>query len=493
MEYIFAIIVLGFLVLAVFVIFKQNKKISDLQSVVNDLNVKKELWETKEKDFEELQDKLKGEIEKNIELEKNISAKEEENKGLKEDVINFEKQVDGLKEEVKSLNEKLALYKENLGREEEKNKALENKLLELKKQQEENEEVLLTKIENITKKILETGKNELTTANKQKLEDLLVPLKEKIEDFKKSVEEKQRFEHTQFTSLAERIKMLADLSTNLQQEAKNLTNALKGQVKTQGNWGEIQVKLLLERVGLQEDIHYKEQEVFNSTDEDEGRKKQIPDFIVYFPDNRAIVIDSKVTLNSVDEWFAAEDAEAQKKAADRVYISVKKHIDELAKKKYEDIHKIPQPDFVLMFLPVEAAFSIAMSVDNNLYNYAYEKKVIIVTPTTLLAVLSTVAYIWRQEEQKEKIEKIIRQVTDLYEKFVGFTEDFRKIGSSLNSAAKTYNSALNKLSEGRGNLIGRFEKIKDYAKLNTKKSTPEIEESNEDIKGLKSSNNNELE
>jgi len=472
---------------------KQNKKTAELQGVVNDLTLKKELWEAKEKEFSELRDKLQETGEKVILLEKEISAKEQENESLKETVGNLEKQLVEYKDEIKSLSEKIASYKENLGREEERNNALEKQLQEFEKLQKENEEILLTKIENITKKLLETGKNELTASNKQKLEDLLAPLREKIEDFKKSVEEKQRYESKQFSSLETQIKMLADLSNNLQNEAKNLTNALKGQVKTQGNWGEIQVKLLLERAGLQENVHFFEQQTFKSVNDDEERKKQIPDFIVNLPEGKAVIIDSKVTLNAVDEWFAAEGKEEQKAAAAKVYVSVKKHIEELARKKYEDIKGLNQPDFVLMFLPVEAAFSIAMSEDANLYNYAFEKKVIIVTPTTLLAVLNTIAYMWRQQEQKERIDVIIKQVTDLYEKFAGFTDDFRKIGSSLNTAVKTYNNAWNKLSDGRGNLLGRFEKIKEIAKLTPKKTVGEIEEITETIKGLKNSDGNELE
>lgn len=473
MEIVLALVSLILLVIVAVFYFKQTKNVSELKDTVNSLN-------------QEKNDAI-------ISLEKQISAKNQEVENLKQTLESYKTKTAEYEENIKSLNEKIAEYKETLGREEERNNALEKKLQEIEQQQKENEEILLTKIENITKKMLETGKNELTTTNKQKLEDLLAPLKEKIEDFKKSVEEKQQYESQQFSSLAERIKMLSELSTSLQKEASNLTKALKGEAKTQGNWGEIQVKLLLERAGLQENIHFFEQQTFIATGDNEERKKQIPDFIVKLPDDKAIIIDSKVTLNAVDEWFAAESKESQKAAATKVYISVKKHIDELARKKYEDIQDLNQPDFVLMFLPVEAAFSIAMSEDANLYNYAFDKKVIIVTPTTLLAVLSTIAYMWRQEEQKDRIDKIIKQVNDLYEKFVGFTDDFRKIGNSLNTASKTYNSALNKLSEGRGNLIGRFEKIKDFAKINPKKTIAGIEEITENIKGIENGDSNELE
>ncbi len=469
-----ALALVSLILLVVIVLyFKQTKKISELQDKVNSLSLEKN-------------DAI-------INLEKEVSAKNQEIESLKEKEEDYGKQISEYKEEIRLLNEKIAEYKENLGREEERNNALEKQLQEIEKQQKENEEILLTKIENITKKLLETGKNELTSTNKQKLEDLLAPLKEKIEDFKKAVEEKQNYESKQFSSLETQIKMLADLSNNLQNEAKNLTKALKGEVKTQGTWGEIQVKLLLERAGLQENIHFTEQQVFKTTGDDEERRKQIPDFIVKLPEGKSVIIDSKVTLNAVDEWFAAESKEEQQSASSKVYSSVKKHIDELARKKYEDIKELHQLDFVLMFLPVEAAFSIAMSVDANLYNYAFDKKVIIVTPTTLLAVLNTIAYMWRQEEQKDKVDKIIKQVNDLYEKFVGFTDDFRKIGSSLNTAAKTYNSALNKLSEGRGNLLGRFEKIKDLSKINPKKTAGEIEGITENIKGIENNNTNELE
>ncbi len=461
-------------IVAMFTFIKQNKSLhSEKENLTAELEKVKALYEEQLKVQDTRQQKLTEWEQKLLNAQTELAATQSSLDNEKENFNKLQSEHNSLKTEKDNLLEELSKTKNLLAKEEEKNNSLQKELQAIKERLEEEKNIIKTEIENITQKILDRSKSEITETNKTKLEDLLKPLKEKIEDFKKTVENKHSKETQYFSSLETQIKMLAELSNNMSKEAENLATALKGQTKIQGNWGEMQVELLLERAGLQKGVTYEAQASYDATEGSSNKQTVQPDFVVYLPDNKAIVIDSKVTLNSLTDWFAAEDKEAQEKAAKAVYKSIKEHIKNLSKKNYERIYELNQLDFVLMFIPVESAFSIAISQDINLFNEAFEKGIMLVTPTTLMAVLKTIGYIWRQETQQKEIEYIVNEVLKLYEKFVGFVDNMSDIGRSLNATVDKYNSAVKKLSEGNGNLIGRIDKIRQKAQLSTKKKLPE--------------------
>ncbi len=366
-----------------------------------------------------------------------------------------------LKKEIEEKNERITELSSELSGKNERIKHLEERLTEEKK-------LLKTEFENLTNKILKQSKEELSATNKEKIEAILTPLKEKIASFQSVIESKHQDKIKEITSLKTEIKTLMELSNKVREDANNLAKALKGEVKTQGNWGEFQLEVLLEKVGLKKDIHYKLQQSF----ETEDGKKQQPDCIIFLPEKRNIIIDSKVTIKSLEEFFSANDTETQDKKAEDILNSITNHIDNLSSKKYHTLYDIKQPDFVLMFIPLESALSVALNKNPGLMDYALRKNVVIVTVSTLLATLRTIHYIWTQEDQKKYVQEIAKKTAELYDKFVGFTDDLLKIGDSLNKAQSSYSNAMNKLKEGKGNIISRIEKIKSFG-LKTKKKLPE--------------------
>ena len=366
-----------------------------------------------------------------------------------------------LKKEIEEKNERITELSSELSGKNERIKHLEERLTEEKK-------LLKTEFENLTNKILKQSKEELSATNKEKIESILTPLKEKIASFQSVIESKHQDKIKEITSLKTEIKTLMELSNKVREDANNLAKALKGEVKTQGNWGEFQLEVLLEKVGLKKDIHYKLQQSF----ETEDGKKQQPDCIIFLPEKRNIIIDSKVTIKSLEEFFSANDTETQDKKAEDILNSITNHIDNLSSKKYHTLYDIKQPDFVLMFIPLESALSVALNKNPGLMDYALRKNVVIVAVSTVLATLRTIHYIWTQEDQKKYVQEIAKKTAELYDKFVGFTDDLLKIGDSLNKAQSSYSNAMNKLKEGKGNIISRIEKIKSFG-LKTKKKLPE--------------------
>jgi DNA recombination protein RmuC len=254
----------------------------------------------------------------------------------------------------------------------------------------------------------------------------------------------------------------------MSKDANNLTNALKGQTKTQGNWGEFILESILEKSGLVKGREYSVQESLSSS---EGRRFQ-PDVLIKLPENKTIVIDSKVSLISYEKFTSAENEEDRQLALRDFIISIKNHIKGLSAKNYQNLYGIESLDFVLMFMPIEPAFGLAVQNDISLFNDAFEKNIVIVSPSTLLATLRTIASIWRQENQNKNALEIARQSGSLYDKFVGFVDDLTTLGSRIDSAKDSYNSAFNKLRDGRGNLIRGVEKIKRLG-AKTAKSLPQ--------------------
>jgi len=287
--------------------------------------------------------------------------------------------------------------------------------------------------------------------------EVLNPLKEKIQLFEKKVDETYEKGLKDQTELRAELLKLYDLNHRISEEASNLTKALKGDVKKQGNWGEVVLERILERSGLNEgEQGYQKQ--FSDTSED-GKRIQ-PDVVINLPDNKHIIVDSKVSLIAYERAVNADTEQDRQKFLKEHLLSLKNHIKGLSEKHYQTASKLNSPDFVLLFIPIEASFSVAVQEDQELFSFAWDQKVVIVSPSTLLATLRTISSIWQQENQTRNALEIARQSGALYDKFVGFIADMETIGKNLATTQKTYESAVNKLHTGSGNLVRRAENIK---------------------------------
>ena len=270
------------------------------------------------------------------------------------------------------------------------------------------------------------------------------------------------------SALKEQLSGLKELNAQMSKETLNLTKALKGDSKTQGNWGELVLERVLEKSGLEKDREYFVQQSFVN---DEG-KRVMPDVVIHLPDNKKMIVDSKVSLTAYEKYVNTEDDNEQEVYLKEHLLSLKKHVEQLSEKKYEDIYKIESPDFVLLFVPIEPAFALALNEDNTLYNKAFERNIVIVTPTTLLATLRTIDTMWNNEKQQRNALEIARQAGALYDKFEGLLKDLISIGKKIDATKADYSNAMNKLVDGRGNLITSVEKLKKMG-AKAKKALPE--------------------
>ena len=339
----------------------------------------------------------------------------------------------------------------------------ELKLVENKQELDKIQEKFTKEFENLANKILDEKSSKFTEQNKLNITSILNPLKEKIEVFEKKVSESQKESIGMHSALKEQLNSLKDLNIQMSKEAINLTKALKGDSKTQGDWGETQLEILLEKANLAKDIHFTTQGGYR---DEEGRLKK-PDFIINLPDNRHLIVDSKVSLTNYEAYFNEED-EKQKGVYLKKHIeSIRKHIKELSDKKYESLYEINTPDYVLMFVPIEPAYLLALSNNNQLYLEALDKNVVLVSTSTLLATLSTVSSMWRQENQKKNVLEIANQAGRLYDQFVNLTDDLIKVGNQLKTVQGSYDISMKKLT-GKGNLIKKVEKIKELGAKTSK-------------------------
>jgi DNA recombination protein RmuC len=336
-----------------------------------------------------------------------------------------------------------------------------------KKDVEQMQELFREKFENLANTILEDKTKKFTEVNRVKLEEILNPLKERIKDFEKKVDETYDKEAQQRFSLKEEVKKLAELNQQVSAEAQNLAKALKGESKTQGNWGEMILESILEKSGLVRDREYSVQPSFR----DEGGKLLYPDVIIHYPENRNVVIDSKVSLTAYEAYASSDDPETKEKLLKEHLVSIRKHVNELENSKYQDLYKLQSLDFVMMFMPIEPAYLIAVQKEPELWNYAYERRVLLISPTNLLAALKMISALWQQEYQNKNVMEIAHQTGDLIDKFHSLLEDLDHLDSDLKSARKHYDDAKNKISEGKGNLIRRVEKIKELG-VKSKKKLP---------------------
>jgi DNA recombination protein RmuC len=327
---------------------------------------------------------------------------------------------------------------------------------------------LTTEFENIATKILKERSDEFSVSNHKNLSEILNPLKERIQLFEKKVDETYDKELRDKISLREEVRKLTELNTRVSEEANNLTKALKGDVKKQGNWGEVILERVLERSGLTKGQEYEREEVVEGADYNVQR----PDVIIHLPDNKHIIIDSKVSLVAFERLMSAE-AEEKKVVYLKDHInSLRSHVKLLSEKNYQNAQNINTPDFVLMFLPIEASFSVAVQGDSDIFAYAWERKIVIVSPTTLLATLRTISSIWKQENQTKNAQEIARLSGTLYDKFVGFAEDMTRIKANIDRTSSAYDDAMKKMKDGPGNIIRTAEKIKELGAKTGNKALP---------------------
>ncbi|MCB0805671.1 MAG: DNA recombination protein RmuC [Bacteroidales bacterium] len=368
-------------------------------------------------------------------------------------------------EDERGRNEELS---NRLARAEVEYKNLREKLETQKKELEETQRKFTLEFENIASRILKENTKEFATTNQKNIGEILMPLKEKIQLFEKKVEDTYQKGLKDQTDLKAELKKLYDLNAKISEEANNLTRALKSDTKKQGNWGEVVLERILERSGLTKGEEYETQV---RTMGEDGRTIQ-PDVVVKLPENKHIIIDSKVSLLAYEAHTSAEEQEQKDIFLKQHIDSIRNHVKGLSEKNYQHGLNFDSPDFVLLFMPIESAFSTAIQADVNLFNFAWEKKIVIVSPTTLLATLTTIASIWKHEKQTQNALEIARQGGALYDKFVGFLKNLDDLGTQINRVSKTYEDARNKLTDGRGNLIRQVENLKVLG-AKTSKSIPE--------------------
>lgn len=356
---------------------------------------------------------------------------------------------------------------------------LETKLREQKSEIEKLQEKFTNDFEVLANKILESKSEKFTLQNKENIDGILKPLQEKIEKFEKRVDETHKESIDRHATLRQQIIGLAALNEQMSKEATNLTKALKGDSKTQGNWGELVLERVLEKSGLEKDREYFVQ---NSFTNDEG-KRILPDVVIHLPGDKKMIIDSKASLVAYERFVNEEDGDQRAVLLKEHINSLKKHIEQLSSKNYQDIYQIESPDFVLLFVPIEPAFAVAINHDNGIYNWAFEKNIVIVTPTTLLATLRTIDSMWNNEKQQQNALEIAIQAGRLYDQFVNLTDDLLKVGSQLNTVKGSYESTMIKLT-GKGNLISRVEKLKKLGSKASKQLNEKLiskAEENEDV------------
>ncbi len=394
-------------------------------------------------------------------------AREQEKAGYLQDQLSTTSgQMQTLADENKTLNSKVAELSAN-------NNALQEKLDTQKKEVEDLGEKFQVAFENIANKILDDKTRKFTEQNKDNLKIILDPLGARIREFQQKVEEVYEKEAKERFSLGREVKNLVELNQKISEEANNLTNALKGNSKKQGDWGQMILENILEQSGLVKDREYFVQEFLKDEDDNyiknqKGKKMQ-PDIIIAYPDNRKVIIDSKVSLTAYVSYCNAEDPVEQDMALKAHIRSMRSHIDDLSGKSYQDF--APSLDFVMMFVPNEPAYLLALQNDPVLWQYAYDKRIILISPTNLIAALKLIVDLWKREYQNQNAQAIAERGAALYDKFVGFVDNMEKLGGQLDKSQKTFETAFGQLTSGSGNLVGQAEKLRDLG-LKTKKKLP---------------------
>ena len=398
----------------------------------------------------------------------NKAGLEEKLNGLLQQIEQFKSQLNQTVQE----RETIRTDKESLAIQLSKKETDFENLWERNKEQKEEVEKLQQKFtkefENLANKILEEKTNKFTEQNKENLKNILTPLQDKIQLFEKKVEDTHKESIDYHAALRQQILGLRQMNEQMSKETLNLTKALKGDSKMQGNWGELILERVLEKSGLEKGREYEVQQSFVT---EEGNRV-FPDVVINLPDGKKMVVDSKVTLTAYERYINEEDDDAKNQHLKEHIISLKRHVDQLSEKNYHDLYQMESPDFVLLFIPIESAFALALNEDTSLYNKAFEKNIVIVTPSTLLATLRTIDSMWTNQKQQENALEIARQAGALYDKFEGFVADLVKVGNKIKDSKIEYDNAMSKLGEGSGYLINRVENLKKMG-AKAKKALPE--------------------
>ncbi|MGQ4003097.1 DNA recombination protein RmuC [Francisellaceae bacterium CB299] len=448
--------VLGFLVSV-----KKSKQVESIRNSFEEYKntTQNELMQlrSKEATFDTLLDQEK---QKNAELKEDKSQRIDE---LKQELITSRSKVDNLIEEIKNYKSENSKLDTQL---KEQNIAMQDKLELL----QNSEAKLKTEFENLATKIFEDNSQKLNQKNQESLSNVLNPVREQLKDFRSRVDTIYEKDTAGRIELKHELQTLKELNQKMSEEAHNLTTALKGDKKQQGNWGEMVLEKVLESSGLRKGEEYLREFTLKA---DENIKFR-PDVIIKLPENRDIIIDAKTSLVAYDNYIGADTELEKSKYTNEHINALKNHIDGLSLKEYEKLDGVNSLDFIFIFVPIENALTLALSknipnYDKNLYEYAFQKKIILVSPTTLLLALKVIENTWKYEKQAKSISAIYSRAEELYKKFVGFVDDLEKVGKSINDATKSYDNAFSKLKSGNGNLIGQVEKLKVVSNIKPKK------------------------
>jgi len=397
------------------------------------------------------------------ELEKNVLLFESEKKHLDEQISLNKEANQNLVSENKELLASLNVAETNLVN-------MKEKLDSQKSEIEEMQKKLVLQFENLANKILDEKSKVFTELNKNQLDAILNPFNENIKEFKETVKQTYEKGLKERSELGTELKHIQEMNLQLREDATNLTKALKGDSQKQGRWGEMILEKILESSGLEKGEQYKTQDSFTIED---GRRLR-PDAVIYLPEEKHIIIDAKVSLVAYEKYVSAENEEDRTLYIKEHIQSVRNHIKELAGKDYISNLGLTTPEYLLMFIPVEASLAVAVSNDNTIFNEAWDKRIVIVSPSTLIATLMTVNAIWKQTKQTQNALLIAERGGKLYEKFVGFVEDMNRIGVAIEKAGKEYESAMSKLKTGSGSLVRQTENLKTLGAKTTKALSKEI-------------------
>lgn len=449
---------------------KSRSQVEDLNATMvalnSELNIANDRLRRNEELIKQLQLDIKSKDDERFDIASQLSMFQTRYQGANEQTEQLKLERDELKSEILKVNETLNLTRIRAIELEKENKYLNESLEKQRKDLNEIGNQFSKEFKLLADQILEDKSQRFTKINQENIDRLLKPLDENIKQFQKQVQDVYEKESRERFSLGEKVKELSELNHAISQEAKNLTEALKGQVKTQGNWGEMILESILERSGLVKGREYTTQESFK---DEEGKRFQ-PDVVISYPDKRKVVIDSKVSLIAYERYCSSSNKDEQKKAVDDLLRSLRSHIDGLSGKNYSDL--VGSVDFVMMFIPIEPAFMIAMEADSSIWNYAYDKRVLLISPTNLIAALKLIFDLWQREYQNRNAIDIAERGGKLYDKFVSFIENFKSIGENIGRAQKSYESAFGQLKDGRGSLITQAQQLKELG-AKAKKSIPD--------------------
>ena len=396
------------------------------------------------------------------------AALEEKNNGLSFQIEELKSQLTISNSEKEAIRTEKEAINIQLSKKENDFENLWERNKEQKEEVEKLQEKFTKEFENLANKILEEKSSKFTEQNKENMKNILSPLQEKIQLFEKKVDDTHKESIDYHAALRQQIIGLSEMNAQMSKETLNLTKALKGDSKMQGNWGELVLERVLEKSGLEKDREYYVQQSHIAVD----GNRVFPDVVINLPDGKKMIVDSKVSLTAYEKYINEEDDSLKNGYLKEHVSSIKRHVEQLGEKNYHDLYEIESPDFVLLFIPIEPAFAMALNEDTTLYNKAFEKNIVIVTPSTLLATLRTIDSMWANQKQQENAMEIARQAGALYDKFQGFVEDLIKIGKKIDESKIEYGAAMNKLVEGKGNLITSVEKLKKMG-AKAKKALPE--------------------